>query len=103
MSGAGLSSQLDKWTIIGSWRLSPAPGPGVAGGAAGALGCLPSGSQSSALGQPAGMPALALPVTSHVPWAWYLSASLCSLQKSELTPGLPQRGGREESRVVLSS
>ena len=32
MRGAGLSSQLDKWTIIGAWRLSPAPGPGVAGG-----------------------------------------------------------------------
>ena len=88
-----------------NWSLASEPCTWTGGGwgAAGALGCLPSGSQSSALGQPAGVPALALPVTSHVPWAWYLSASLCSLQKSELTPGLPQRGGREESRVVLSS
>ena len=81
MRGAGLSSQLDKWTIIGSWRLSSAPGPGVAGGAAGALGCLPSGSQSSALGQPAGMPALALPVTSHVTLGEFLTSQCLLISK----------------------
>lgn len=67
----------------------PCTWPGGAWGDAGALGCLPSGSHSSALGQPVGVPALALPVTSHVAWTWYLGASLCPLGKTGLIPGLP--------------
>lgn len=55
-------------------------------GDAGAPGCLPSGSHLSVLGQPARVPALALPDTSRVAWTWHLGVSLCPLEKTGLIP-----------------
>lgn len=72
-------------------------------GVAGALGSLPSGSYSSALGQPVGVPALALPGTSSVAWTWYLGVSPCPLEKTVLIPGLPCGVAMKSQGVNTSS
>lgn len=67
-----------------------------------ALGIPPSGSYSSTLRQPVGMPALALPVTSCVARTEYLGTSLYSLEKTGLIPG-PPWGAAVSSQGVNSS
>lgn len=90
----------NNWAIILDWPESPVGWGGGAGGSsedAGALGCFPSGSYSSALGQPVGVPALALPVTSCVSWTWYLGASVCPLENTGIV-GVHPLAVVEESR-----
>lgn len=67
-----------------------------------ALGIPPSGSYSSTLRQPVGMPALALLVTSRVARTEYLGTSLYSLEKTGLIPG-PPWGAAVSSQGVNSS
>lgn len=70
---------------------------------AGALGCFPSGSYSYAPGQPVGVPALALPVSSGVAWTLYLGALLCPLEKTGLIPGRPREMAMRSQGVNISS